>query len=56
MFSGSRLDLSALLTLTPSPGTSIHAGYGQRFVWGLDGDVVTDSRNIFIKASGLFRL
>jgi hypothetical protein len=56
IFSGSRLDLSALLTLTPSPGTAIHIGYGQRLVWGLSGEVTTQSRDIFIKASGLFRI
>jgi hypothetical protein len=56
VFSGSRLDLSALLTLTPSPGTAIHIGYGQRLVWGLSGEVTTQSRDIFIKASGLFRI
>ena len=54
--SASRLDLSALVTLSPSPGTAIHLGYGQRLVWGLEGDVTTESRDIFIKASGLLRL
>ena len=55
-FSGSRLDLSALLTLTPSPGTAIHVGYGQRLVWSPGEGVSTESRDIFIKASLLVRL
>ncbi|MEE2827862.1 MAG: DUF5916 domain-containing protein [Myxococcota bacterium] len=54
--SESRLDLSALLTLVPSPGTSIHLGYGERLVWSPDQQVTTESRDIFLKASLLIRL
>jgi hypothetical protein len=52
----SGLDLSALVTLIPSPGTSIHLGFGERWSWDPDVDIRTEQRDLFLKASLLIRL
>jgi hypothetical protein len=52
----SRLDLSALVTLNPSPGTSIHVGFGQRWAWTGKDQPETQFRNLFAKGSLLIRL
>lgn len=52
----SRLDLSALLTLVPSPGTAIYLGYGHRFTWGNEYKTRTDAIDIFVKGSLLIRI
>jgi hypothetical protein len=52
----SRLDLSALLTLLPRPGTAIYLGYGHRLTWGDEYGTRTDAIDIFLKGSLLIRL
>ena len=52
----SGLDLSALVTLIPSPGTSVHLGFGERWVWDPDAEIRTEQRDLFLKASLLLRL
>lgn len=52
----SRLDFSALVTLNPSPGTSIHIGFGERWAWSGKDQPETQSRNLFAKGSLLIRL
>ena len=52
----SRLDLSALLTLVPSPGTAIYLGYGHRLTWGDEYKTRTDGIDIFLKGSLLIRI
>ncbi|MCP4867353.1 MAG: hypothetical protein GY898_01375 [Proteobacteria bacterium] len=52
----SRLDFSALVTLNPSPGTSIHVGFGERWAWSGKDQPETQSRNLFAKGSLLIRL
>ncbi len=54
--SSSRLDLSALLTLIPYPGTSIYLGYAERLLWGSDLELQENAREIFLKATLLVRL
>ncbi len=54
--SSSELDLSALVTLVPSPGTSVHLGFGERWAWNPDADIRTEQRDLFLKASLLLRL
>ena len=53
---GTGLDLSALVTLIPSPGTSIHLGFGERWAWEPNVDIRTEQRDLFLKASLLIRL
>ncbi len=52
----SRLDFTALVTLNPSPGTSIHVGFGERWEWGRGGKPETQTRDLFAKGSLLIRL
>jgi len=52
----SGLDLSALLTLLPKPGTAIYLGYGHRLTWGDEQGARTDAVDIFLKGSLLIRL
>jgi hypothetical protein len=52
----SGLDLSLLVTLVPSPGTSIHVGFGERWDWTQHHKPETQQRDLFLKGSLLIRL
>ncbi len=50
------IDLSALVTLVPSPGTAVHVGFGERWTWAHGDTPRTERRDLFLKASLLIRL
>lgn len=50
------LDISALVTFLPTPGTAVHVGFGERLNWGPLEQPRTDRRDLFLKASVLFRI
>jgi hypothetical protein len=51
-----RLDISALISFLPSPGTAVHIGFGERLDWGPGEAPRTDRRDLFLKASVLIRI
>jgi hypothetical protein len=51
-----RLDISALVSFLPSPGTAVHVGLGERLNWGAEDAPRPDRRDVFLKASLLIRL
>ena len=51
-----RLDISALLSFLPSPGSAVHVGFGERLNWGPGETPRTDRRDLFLKASLLVRI
>ena len=51
-----RLDISALVSFLPSPGTAVHVGFGERLNWQPGEAPRTDQRDLFLKASILIRI
>lgn len=51
-----RLDISALVSFLPSPGTAVHVGFGERLNWAPGDAPRTDRRDLFLKASVLIRI
>lgn len=52
----SSLDLSALLTFSPSPGTSVDLGFGQHWTWPRKERPATERLDLFLKAAVVIRL